>query len=432
MIGTPGFVGQRLIQARQARELSSTSLAEMIGLNSVNISNYEHGKQSPSPEVMERITQVLNQPLTFFLRPLPRGNREEDFWWRAMSAATKSARSRAYARHSWLREIVLYLQEYVDFPNVNIPVLDAPADVRKITSDMIEDFAAECRRYWKLGDAPVADLVLLMENNGVVVSRGELVAETLDAFSQWPGDSEHPFVFLGADKASAARSRHDASHELGHLVLHRKVDRKNIRNPTIFKLIEDQAHRFALAFNLPASGFANQLWSPTLDAFLALKPHWKIAIAAMIKRCEQLGILSEEQARRSWIDMSRRGWRKREPLDDRLPPEQPRLLRRSFELLIRERIKSPEQILSDLALNAVDIEALACLDYGYLSGEGGQLMAVPQLRQEFRGGSANLLPFESKKNSKTRNRRRLNHEGTLASTHERDGRLENARIYTFL
>jgi Zn-dependent peptidase ImmA (M78 family) len=286
----------------------------------------------------------------------------------------------------------------VDFPNVNIPELDVPEDVRKITADMIEDFASECRVYWKLGDGPIADVVLLMENNGVVVSRGDLVAESLDAFSQWPTDSERPFVFLGADKASAVRSRHDASHELGHLVLHRNVDRKSIRNPVLFKLMENQAHRFALAFNLPAAGFANQLWSPTLDAFLALKPHWKIAIAAMIMRCEQLNILSEEQARRSWINMSRRGWRKREPLDDRLAPEQPRLLRRSFELLIKEGLKSPEQILSDLALNSSDIEALACLESGYLSGEEGQVMARPQLRPEYQGAStANLLHFTSRK-----------------------------------
>ena len=161
-----------------------------------------------------------------------------------------------------------------------------------------------------LGTGPIADIVLLMENNGIIVSRGELAAEYLDAYSQRPANSDHPIVFLGSDKASAARSRHDASHELGHLILHRNVDTKTIRNSTLFKLIEDQAHRFASSFNLPSRGFADQLWAPTLDAFLALKPHWKVAIAAMIMRCEQLGITNEDQSRRSWINMNRRGWRK--------------------------------------------------------------------------------------------------------------------------
>jgi hypothetical protein len=49
-----------------------------------------------------------------------------------------------------------------------------------------------------------------------------------------------------------------------------------MKNPAEFRLIEDQAHRFAAAFNLPAKGFADQLWAPTLDAFLALKPHWTL------------------------------------------------------------------------------------------------------------------------------------------------------------
>ena len=331
MIGTPGFIGDRLSQAREARGLTAISLAEIIGVNSASISNYERGRQSPSPEVMERIASVLNQPLAFFLRPMPI-SKQEDIWWRAMSSATKSARDRANARHAWLRDIVTYLSEFVDFPDTNIPDFHLSGDVQQITTGMIEDIAAECRRYWKLGTGPIADVVLLMENNGVIVSRGELEAESLDAYSQRPHDSDHPIVFLGSDKASAVRSRHDASHELGHLILHRDVEAKTIRNPVLFKLIESQAHRFAAAFNLPAEGFADQLWAPTLDAFLALKPHWKVAISAMIMRSEQLGMLSEEQAKRSWINMSRRGWRKQEPLDERLVAERPRVLRRSFEL----------------------------------------------------------------------------------------------------
>ena len=392
MIGTPGFVGERLTQAREARGLTAVSLAELIGAKSksTSISNYECGRQSPSREVMERLATILNQPAAFFLRPMPPGE-PEDIWWRAMSSATKSARGRAQARHAWLREIIAYLSEYVDFPPVNVPDFNLPVDVQQITTKMIEDIATECRNFWKLGTAPIADIVLLMENNGIIVSRGELEAESLDAYSQRPNDSEHPIVFLGSDKASAARSRHDASHELGHLILHRHVDAKSIRNPVLFKLIETQAHRFAAAFNLPVKGFSDQLWAPTLDAFLALKPHWKVAIAAMIMRCEQLGIIDEDQARRSWINMNRRGWRRQEPLDDRLVPEEPRLLRRSFELLIDEGIKTPEQIQSDLMLNAADIESLACLAPGYLSGEAPDVVAMPQLREGLRSG--NVLRF---------------------------------------
>ena len=398
MIGTPGFVGERLTQAREGRGLSAVALAELIGVQSSNISNYEHGRQTPGPEVMDRLVDVLNQPHPFFLRPVPI-DRNEDIWFRSMSSATKLARSRAFARHGWLREIVAYLSEYLDFPEVRIPEFDLPADLHLITTSVIEDVATECRSFWKLGNNPVADIVLVLENNGVIVSRGELGAETLDAYSQRPKDSLHPIIFLGADKASAVRSRHDASHELGHLILHRHVNAATLRNAAQFRLIEDQAHRFAAAFNLPAQGFADQLWSPTLDAFLALKPHWKVSIGAMIVRCGQLGILSEEQSRRAWINMSRKGWRVCEPLDDRLVPERPRLIRRGMELLVKEQIKTPGQIVSDLALNPRDIESLACLDPGFLSGDSNDKIAHPQLRKDLflKTGTGNLVSFASPK-----------------------------------
>jgi hypothetical protein len=182
---------------------------------------------------MERLATILNQPTAFFLKPMPPGE-AEDIWCRAMSSATKSARARAYALHAWLREIISYLGQYVDFPAVNIPDFNLPSDVQQITTKMIEDIATDCREFWKLGTAPIADIVLLLENNGIIVSRGELEAESLDAYSQRLSDSDNPIVFLGSDKASAVRSRHDASHELGHLILHRRVDAKSIRNPVLF------------------------------------------------------------------------------------------------------------------------------------------------------------------------------------------------------
>lgn len=397
MIGTPGFVGARLTETREARGLSAVALADMVGVKSSNISNYEHGRQTPGPEVMDRIVSVLNQPYTFFLRPVPQ-KREEDIWFRSMSSATKLARARAAARHGWLREIIEYLGEYLDFPDVRIPDFILPSNIYDISNDDIEKIAADCREFWNLGNSPVADIVLLLENNGVIVSRGELGAETLDAYSQRPLDSQHPIIFLGADKASAVRSRHDASHELGHLILHRHVNGASIKNAAHFRLIEDQAHRFAAAFNLPAKGFAEQLWTPSLDAFLALKPHWKVSIGAMITRCHHLGILSDEQVRRAWINMSRKGWRSCEPLDDRLPAERPRLLRRSFELLVNEKIKTPDQILSDLCMNHRDIESLACLDEKFFSA-GTAEMALPQLRQDLfsKTGTGNVISFAPRK-----------------------------------
>jgi Zn-dependent peptidase ImmA (M78 family)/transcriptional regulator with XRE-family HTH domain len=364
MIGTPGFVGARLVQARKARGLSSIALAEMIGLKSaVTISQYEHGKHSPPPEVLDAISQKLNRPRSFFLRPV-RKRDQDGRWYRSFSAATKAARERAEVRFDWLRDLTDYLRGFLDFPRVNLPNVGHFDRVEIITTDQIEDAAKTAREFWMLGDGPVADVALLLENNGVIVSRGELGSENLDAFSQWPEDDDRPYVFLGADKGSAVRSRFDGLHELGHILLHRHVDRRVLRKSDTYRQMEQQCHRFALAFLLPPERFSKDLWSPTLNSFLALKPHWKVAIQAMVIRCEQLGILPEDH--KLWINIGRRGWRKKEPYDDEFRPEMPRLLRRSIEMLIENGIKTKEQILVDLATTSPDLEPLACLPPGYL------------------------------------------------------------------
>lgn len=58
----------------------------------------------------------------------------------------------------------------------------------------------------------------------------------------------------------------------------------------------------------------------------------------MVSRASQLGMLNEEEAKRLWINLGRRGWRQREPLDD-LPCEKPRLLAKVADALIRNKIK---------------------------------------------------------------------------------------------
>ena len=347
-IGTPGFVGARLTEAREARGLTLTSLAQLVNVNVASISQYEHGRQSPSPEVMEAICDKLNFDVRFFQKPSV-DHQTDCINFRSNSSATKTARTKAGRRFGWAKEINWYLREYLDMPALNIPVFSLPAP-ENIISEQIEEVAEQCRVFWQLGLEPIEDVVLVLENNGVVIVRTMLEAETLDAFSQWCMQDGTPYIVLGSDKGSAVRSRFDAAHELGHLLLHRNVESRKINNAATHRLMEQQAHRFAAAFLLPAKTFTDEVWAPTLEGFSSMKKYWKASIGTMISRCEQLEILSEEQARRCWIGMGRKGWRTQEPFDDQLVPEQPRLLKRSIQLLVDEGIKSRDQVVSRIAL----------------------------------------------------------------------------------
>jgi Zn-dependent peptidase ImmA (M78 family)/transcriptional regulator with XRE-family HTH domain len=364
-LGTPGFVGGRLREAREARGLSQTALAEILGVTRAAVSQYEAGSATPRPEILERISQVLNFPPHFFSRPVPQRAAPAVFY-RSMSSATKVARAKAERRFLWMADdFVPYLGQFVELPKVNFPDLPLPADLLVMSDNQIEDVAATVRRFWGLGEGPISNVVWLLENNGAIVTRGYLEVADLDSFCAWV--ASRPYVFLNADKQSAARSRFDAAHELAHLILHRGIEGRRLERRADHAILERQAHRFAAAFLLPARSFLDAVYMPTLDAFRALKPIWRVSIGMMIMRAEHLNLISQEQSRRLWVAYSRRGWKRGEPLDPELPAEEPRLQRSAFELLIGEGVQTPDDVLLNLGLPATDIEAVAGLQPGYVS-----------------------------------------------------------------
>ncbi len=365
--GTPGFYGGRLKAAREARSLTQTALADLLGITRQAVSGYENGSQSPAPQVMRRVSEILRLPPHHFLLP-PTPEETDSLFYRSMASATKSARLKAESRFGWLRDIVHYLRGLVQFPAVNFPDFNLPDDPTRITAEQIEDAAAGTRRFWGLGDKPISNVVWLIENNGAIISRHDLGADNLDAFSQWNSRESMPYFVFGSDKESGPRSRFSAGHELGHMILHRNTRSEILNNTATFKLVEDQANRFAGAFLLPESTFATDLsYSPSLDHLAAIKFKWKVSIQFMIMRCEQLDIVNRDQKTRLFINLSARGWRKKEIYDDMIPPESPRFLRRSIEMLVKKSLVDPTEIPFRLGLNPRDVEELAGLDRGLLS-----------------------------------------------------------------
>lgn len=388
-VGTPGFIGSRLTEARQARGLNGTGLAEIVGVSPQSISQYEHDKQNPSPEMLSVIASKLNMPLSYFTLK-ERANETSPIFWRGRSTATQAARTRAEIRLIWMRQILDYLAGFFELPVLDLPKIDVPKDFREIDNDFLEAAASAVRSHWRIGSGPMPDSLLEMENNGIIISRIHVGVEKLDAFTQWSSDYRIPFVMLSRDKASAVRQRFDAAHELAHLVCHQGMDPKRLNSSSDYKIMEDQAHYFASALLLPAQEFSNDLWSPTLDGMLAIKERWKVSVGAMIKRCEALGIAEDEAARRLWINYNRRGWRKGEPFDGKMEKERPRILRRSFTMLLSEGEQSVSQILNALALSPYDIEEICDLDAGTLTGETADTRATPVLKRQ------NVLPFFKK------------------------------------
>lgn len=377
-VGTQGFNGARLRQARQARGLFGTDLARMVGVKSQTISAYEKEKGTPSPQIMQDLADRLGFPITFFTR-LPRPEEASPIFWRASNTATRMAQGRAESRLDWLKDVVHYLNKFFNFPCPNLPNLVMSEDFRAISPEQIEAAAAACRSLWGLGDGPLSSVVGQMESNGIITAQIEVCADKLDAFSQWSEDGT-PYVVLGVDKASGARRFFDASHELGHLIMHRGVDRMRVNDTADWKLLENQAHRFASAFLMPEASFRREVWVASLDTFAALKPRWRTSVQAMIMRCADLGMLSADQKSYLYRELTMRGWRKKEPHDDTLPMEGPGLIPSGIKMLVEANVRRPDQILAELALPAAEMEELTDMPRGYYTAAPAKVIPLPTLK----------------------------------------------------
>lgn len=353
VIGVKNFIGERLAQAKNARGMSSATLADMVNVSQSSICLYEKGKQNPKQEIVESLARVLNVPVGFFFKEIAI-KKPRNLFYRSMAASTKSSRMVSEAKYEWTLEAMEYLLSFFDFPELNLPELELPSDFKRLTSQKIETLANQLREYWTLGAGPITNMVRTLESNGIIVWQTKFEAETQDAFSEYR--EPHPFVVLSSDKENYFRSRFNAAHELGHLILHRHIDKTTLNKKADFKLIEDQAHLFAGAFLAPATSYVNDLSSISIDAFRALKPRWNVTIAMQISRVANLGLISESEEKRLWINLSRRNWRKSEPLDDSTESEKPQLIKQSFKMLIDEEVKTKEQIISELEFAPIDVE----------------------------------------------------------------------------
>lgn len=392
------FVGERLTQARNARGLTAISLADLIGVSSSAISKYEHSKNAPKSETLALLAEKLNFPLSFFFAPLNEETGKRCIKWRSLSTATKFSRDRGEAKYEWLSRITGYFNEYFDLPKINIPIVDLPNDFREIKGSDIDIAAERCRDYWGVGRSPINDLVLLLENNGVIVTRIYLGADKQDAFSEWK-EYDYPYIFLGADKNVCVRSRFDAAHELGHLVLHKKVKKEEYKKPELHKQIEAQANRFAAAFLMPKNEFFKGLWAPTLEAYSALKPRWKVSIKGMIVHSHRHGILNDIQYQRMMINYSRR-YKNGEPFDDVWACEKPRLLARCVESLVNSNMKTKEDILSDLSLFANDVEEMTGVPRNYFNSKDADVVPLlPKLKTSSQADkNGKIMQFPKKPN----------------------------------
>lgn len=350
--------------AREYRGLAKNELSLKLDLTPSAITQFESGKVRPNAQTVGRLSIALNFPPAFFAQP---GNFEtistDQCHFRSLRTCTQGERRKMVSASTLIGSIVEFIDSHVHLPEEKVtPSLSYGVT----TTEEIEQAAARVRKDWGLGLGPISNVVHLLESHGVLVFRLLSDCKKVDAFSLW--QKGRPFIFLNAEKGSGSRSRYDAAHELGHLVLHEDYIPGD-------RLQEDQANKFASAFLLPRESFIVEcpkrlVW----PHFLALKERWKVSLPALVRRARDLGLISDDTYRRAHVQINKK-WGYKEPYEPEV--ERPTILPRTMQLL-NETGWTFSAISNQLYIPEVDLRLLTFADDKNASETLEQIPSEPQ------------------------------------------------------
>jgi Zn-dependent peptidase ImmA (M78 family)/transcriptional regulator with XRE-family HTH domain len=340
------FDAARLTLAREFRGLTKQELAERINKTPSAVSQFESGRARPDGQTIGRLMLALGQPASFFAKPADAQSVSviplDLCHFRSLRSATQRSRRMLLAKGSLLCRLLTFLEQKVNLPAEQVTALATTChDI-----EAIELLAMEVRRQWGLGLGPIGSMVNLLERHGVVVIPIDEDCHEVDAFSLW--NEKRPCVFLVMEKDSPSRTRMDASHELGHLIMHVDVA---AGSPDL----EKQANQFGSAFLMPRDAFYHEAprrlnW----DHIWELKRRWKTSAAAIVRRTYDLGLFSEATYRRAFVQLSQMGFRGGEP--DEPPAERPVAVGKALEVIAARWPLA--RIAEELGVNAADLHAL--------------------------------------------------------------------------
>ena len=247
------------------------------------------------------------------------------------------------------------LLTFIDFPPLNLPKVNYrggysiynDSDCRAMCLEL-EQIAMQVREYWGLGIEPIKDLQYVLESNGIIVTGFDTNEDGIDAFSQRTVVAKKDVCFIAVDQGTKpeGRIRFDMAHELAHILIHPWSEDIDSISREEFKTREFEANVFASAFLLPRESFGKdvQAYPTDIKFYLWLKTKWKSSMQSMMYRSHQLGYISSNQFQYMMRQVSKNGWRKKEPGDEPFLLNE-NIFQGAIDLLKNEHILTPSQIL---------------------------------------------------------------------------------------
>lgn len=320
-------IGDVVLVLRRAADLTQEELAGRLGITQAALSRYENDLREPDEEMVEKLGQALGVTGDFLRHDFQmRGGIAADAHMRRQKTAAPADWKRVEARLNALRMHSSYLLGRVPLQPQNHVIQIDPDEHTP------GEAAAMLRAAWRMPIGPVRNLVRWVESAGVVIVEEELGTRRIDGMSQWAGD--HAVIILNTSLPTDRR-RLTVAHELGHLVLHDRYADADV---------EEQANQFAAELLMPGHVIGPQLTNLTLGKLADLKAEWGVSMQALFERAYRTGKATAGDRDRFYRQLSRRGWKLREPGSDLLARETPELAE-SVGRRLADSGLAPEEIL---------------------------------------------------------------------------------------
>ncbi|GAA0525694.1 helix-turn-helix domain-containing protein [Chitinophaga japonensis] len=294
----------RLKNARKMKGFSLQDLADAMNcaISRQALSKYENGQMKPDSNTLIALSKALGVGLEYFARPSTITLDQVDFRKKVSLPVKELDRIR--------QEVIDFLERYFELESLSgIKSAFKNPISKKITApEDVENAAAQLRKHWHLGNAPIYNVVELLEEKEIKV----LQIETNPSFSgmaTWIQDRYPVIVLNNHTQVSVVRKRFTALHELGHLLM----DLQDLEN----KEKERACDAFAGAMLLPADTLQKELGGHRQHIFLPelilIKEQYGISLPAIIYRAKNLGLVTDALVKQFMIKYNKDNLRYHEP-----------------------------------------------------------------------------------------------------------------------
>jgi Zn-dependent peptidase ImmA (M78 family)/DNA-binding XRE family transcriptional regulator len=315
--------GFQLKRAREICRLTQAELAERLGVQQALIAMLERGTRDADTELLEKISAMTGFPTAFFLDypqyEFPLGS----LLYRKFSRLSHHEKTHSHRVIEQCFTVFMRMTERLRMIPLRIP--------RRMEDD---PFTAAHLVRSSLGydpDAPLKHLINRLERCGVIIFTLPEEVENLDAFSTWVNGTI-PIIVISPWKPGD-RQRFSIAHELAHLLLHQTLQGD-------FDAIEKEADQFAGELLFPEEAARQELVPPiTLSGLAELKRKREMSLQALIFKALEIEVMDQRQANSLRVQLSKKGWRKKEPDGLYIQPEKPRALRKMAEVLYGDPIR---------------------------------------------------------------------------------------------